>query len=509
MSDSFLELGALSAYLLTLLWIGFRTRHQVKSSLDYALAGRSIPWIVLLATTGATMIGGGASVGMVSRVYEVGIAAAVITCAWHLQLIFVGLWAAPRLRRLNLITVGDYFHLRFGPVARELSVIVCLFFMIGILAAQMAAMGTVTNLVLGISYETALLIGAAVTVFYSTIGGMRAVVKTDVLQFIILVVGIGAAAAIVLHRSGGFAELAKASEISYFTLTGNWSAMRLVSLFCAFFLGEFFVPSFTVRCFSAKDTRQAQWGLVGAGVFLLLFMPISTFVLGMAAKTDPNVQAVLESERQAIMETAQEGGLPNPAQEAEEQVQQLVLPALVRTTFHPALAGILIAAIIAAVMSSADSILSCLSTVIMEDYYRRHINPGARDRVLLRVAQISTLGFGVSATVFALFFSNIAEILEFAYDFWAPTMVLPFLVGIFWFRKNRIYAVVVSMLSGLLATAIWRFALQSPGDLGPALFGFMVAVAAFFIAIPFTSRFPLSRFFQPGETACPSEGERL
>jgi SSS family solute:Na+ symporter len=122
----------------------------------------------VLATTAATMIGGGASVGMVSRVCEIGIAAAVVTCAWHLQLIFTGLFVAPKLRDLNLITVGDYFHMRFGPLARELAVVNCVIFLVGALAAQMAAIGLVTNSILGVPYSTALLIGATVTIFYSS-----------------------------------------------------------------------------------------------------------------------------------------------------------------------------------------------------------------------------------------------------------------------------------------------------------------------------------------------------
>jgi SSS family solute:Na+ symporter len=84
-SDRLIELGMLTAYLGMLMWIGIRSARQVRTSADYTLAGRSVPWVVILATTAATMIGGGASVGMVSRVAEVGIAAAVVTIAWHLQ----------------------------------------------------------------------------------------------------------------------------------------------------------------------------------------------------------------------------------------------------------------------------------------------------------------------------------------------------------------------------------------------------------------------------------------
>ena len=95
--NRFLELGALGAYLVVLLWIGVRSARRVRSWVDYTPAGRDIPWVVVLATTAVTMVGGGASVGMVSRVYEFGIAAALITCGWHLQLIFTGLWVAPYL----------------------------------------------------------------------------------------------------------------------------------------------------------------------------------------------------------------------------------------------------------------------------------------------------------------------------------------------------------------------------------------------------------------------------
>ena len=494
-SGRFIELGALGIYLLVLLIIGIRSSRQVRTSLDYTLAGRSVPWMVLLATAGATMIGGGASVGMVSQVYEVGIAAAAITCAWHLQLIFVGLWVAPRLRGLNLITVGDYIGLKFGPLARELSVVTCIVFLTGVLAAQMAAMGTVTNAILGIPYETALLIGASVTVFYSTVGGMRAVIKTDVLQFVILVVGITIASAMLLEQNGGFAAMARQARAGQFALTSHWSGTHVLSLFAAFLLGEMFVPAFTVRCFVAKSVRHARLGLAVGGILLVLFLPIATVVLGTAAQVSPDVSRLLADEQERII---QAGGGEISAQEAREQTSQLVFPALIRTTFHPALAGIIIAAILAAVMSSADSNLSCLATVIMEDHYRRHLNPRATDRQLLQVARFSTLAFGVGSAVWALFFVNITDILVFIYDFWGPIMIVPFLVGLFWYSPSRIYAVVIAMFAGLTATAVWRFALDSPADLGPALFGFLVAVAAFLVSLPATRRIPLTRLVQPG-----------
>ena len=367
-SSRLVELTALIAYLAVLLWIGVGSARRIRTSTDYTLAGRNVPWTVLLATTAATLIGGGASVGSVSRVYEIGVAAALVTCAWHLQLIFTGLWAAPRLRALNLVTVADFFELKFGRAARAMATAHCLLFLVGALVAQMAAMATITASIAGIPYGTALLIGAAVTIFYSTIGGMRAVVATDVLQFVILVGGIAAASGMLIFQQGGLFPLAEQLGQTHFQITGHWSVTGAVSLFVAFLLGEMFIPTYTVRCFIARDARQARLGVAGSGLFLLLFLPIATCVLGLSAAAHPEVQ-----------------------QAAAAGVQQ-VFPALVRTTFHPAFAGVMIAAMAAAAMSSADSVLSCNATVVMQDIYRRYINPRAPDRTLLRVAEWTTLG---------------------------------------------------------------------------------------------------------------------
>lgn len=497
MSNSYWEFGALGAYLVVLLWIGIRSSRETQTSITYTLAGRNVPWMVVLATTAATMIGGGASIGMVSRVYVFGMAFAVITCAWHLQLIFTGLFVAPKLRGLNLITVGDYFHVKFGALGRELAVINCVIFLVGALAAQMAAMGTVANTVLDIRYDIALLIGASVTIFYSTIGGMRAVVKTDVLQFIILVVGFGAAAFILLFRHGGFTSMAEQAQVGHFTLTGSMSGIEVVSLFIAFLLGETFIPPYTVRCFIAKDSAQARWGVAGGGLFLLLFLPVVTLILGSAAHIDPQVTAAVDQKKDQILAHAEQRGAEMSEEDAQREAAQIAFPTLVRKVFPPVFAGVMIAAIMAAVMSSADSCLSCLATVVMEDYYRRHVNQKATDPQLLRVARQTTLWTGIAAAGCAFFYRNVADLLVFVYDFWAPSMIVPFLVAVFWYHPSRIYASVTSMATGMAAAAIWRFGLQSPYGLGPALFGFLVAVLTFVLVLPMTYRLNLRQAFQP------------
>ncbi len=135
----------------------------------------------------------------------------------------------------------------------------------------------------------------------------------------------------------------------------------------------------------------------------------------------------------------------------------------------------------------------------MEDNYRRHVNRQATDRQLLGVARATTLLARGAAAVCAFFFSNVADILAFIYDFWAPTMIVPFLVAVFWYDRSRIHAVVISMIVGGIATVVWRFGLGSPGDIGPALFGFAAASVAFLLALPLTRGWTISPLFQPND----------
>jgi len=495
-----MEFGALAAYLVLLVWIGLRASSKIKNTLDYTVAGRDVAWIVVLATTAATMVGGGASIGSVSSVYVDGLVFALVTCAWHVQLVVTGLWIAPRLRQFNLLTVAEFFGKRFGEPVRLMAIVSCLIFLVGALVAQMVAMGTITETILGIDYHLAVLGGGSIVIFYSTIGGIRAVVKTDVLQFVVLVAGIGTASVFLLAKNGGVPGiLAKTGEIPFQFTTDEWPAMRVITLFCAFFLGEMLVPPYAVRCFIARNPQGARWGIAGAGIFLLCFLPVAIFIMGVSAQVDPAVKEAVKQKKEELAQADQ--GLTE--KDIAKEASQIVFPTLMRETFPAIISGIMIAALIAAVMSSGDSCLSCISTIVMEDIYRKLIDPVASDGRLLRVAQGATLVTGVIAAGCSFVYRDIVGILEFVYDFWAPTMVCPFLVGLFLYRKNQSYAATLCMLSGFVSVGIWRFWLGTPGGFSPALFGFLVSVIVFPIALLLTYRIPNSRLFKPQQEDLP------
>ena len=110
------------------------------------------------------------------------------------------------------------------------------------------------------------------------------------------------------------------------------------------------------------------------------------------------------------------------------------------------------------------------------------IDPQASDRKLLNVARAATIVSGVLAAAMACLYRDIVDILEFVYDFWAPTMITPFLVGLFCFRRRWSQAITLAMVAGFLAVVVWRFILLVPGDFSSGLFGFLVSLAVFLIA---------------------------
>ncbi|MBP60656.1 MAG: hypothetical protein CMJ62_03935, partial [Planctomycetaceae bacterium] len=225
----------------------------------------------------------------------------------------------------------------------------------------------------------------------------------------------------------------------------------------------------------------------GAGLLLLLFMPLTTSILGTACQGSPEIKHAIEVAGEA----------------------QVAFPTLMRNLFHPVFSGIMVAALIAAVMSSADSCLSSLATISMEDLYRRHLRKDASDRQLLRVAQGTTLLAGIGCAVAALYFRNIIDWIEFIYSVWGPTMVLPFFVGILWYKPSRVYACVLAMFGGFSATLFWNFGATSVStlfdpkvgetvaDIPPALVGFLVCFVVFLVTWPLTQNWRQSRLVTP------------
>ncbi|MDP8287669.1 MAG: hypothetical protein RAP03_13435, partial [Candidatus Electryonea clarkiae] len=194
---------------------GVLKSRDVKTSDDYLVAGRNVGWLLLFTTLGATIIGGGYSVGAVGRTYEWGLLMVLVSMGGYLHFIFSGLVVAPQFRKAELYTVAGYFKHRFDDKSRVIALILSLIFSVFIVAAQIAAIGTVLAALLGENLSNpnlltwAIIIGGLVVIIYSTAGGLLAVIHTDVYQFVVLFVGFILTLGFILPD-----------------LLGNWTAIR-------------------------------------------------------------------------------------------------------------------------------------------------------------------------------------------------------------------------------------------------------------------------------------------
>lgn len=442
-------------YLFILVAIGYYFSKKVKNMDDFAVAGRDIAWPILLASSATSMIGGGASIGTVSKATTIGAGIGVAACAWYLSLVYSGIWIAPKLRGLKFSTIGDFFAYKYGNFSRYWIGIVSFIFCMGIVAAQFAAIGNIFQSVLGINSTVGIAIGLVVVLAYTSLGGMTSIMRVDMFQFSLLVVVFLSMAFYGLSQVGGYGELLKSVPEEFTSFTGTWSVTKLASIFVAFFLGELLAPYFVQRMYSAKDEKSAKYGVTGAGLFMIFFLPITMVTLGFIALTLlPNVNG-----ETALVDLA---GflLPEP------------------------LVGLVAAAILACIISSCGAILSSCSVIATKDFYERMTKsdnlPSAK---LLRIGRVSTLVISLIACFFAILIPSVIDLLLYSYAMWAPAAVLPIVLGLSGaYRVEKVYAVIASSVFGSVFSLSWLVSGQ-PFDIDAGVAGFIVAVIIY-LAVP-------------------------
>ncbi len=451
-----IQYGIIIVYFIFIVHKGVRRSKEIRNSDDFLVAGRNVGWFVLLCTMSATVIGGGASIGAIGRTYEWGILMLAVSTGWYIHFIFSGLFVAPRFRKAELYTVAGFFGFRFGPKSRFVAFILSLLFSIGVLGAQIVAFGKIiSTMIPDLSYLYAVLLGGSIVILYSTAGGLLAVIHTDVYQFVILMIGFSITLALCipdLVTQGTVIRTAVPGD--FFSLDGGKGALFLLTTFAAFLLGETFAPGYATRYCIAKDIKSARKGIVGAGVFLAFTFPVILFCIALYAKVFfPDI---------------------DPEQ---------ALPRTILKLNNPVVGGLIIAALMSAVMSSADSILNSSTAIVVKDFYEEYIakgNGGVGSGLAL--ARFSSVFLGMLGIVMALVLPNIIDLLLLTYNFWAPGIILPVIVGIFSKEKsdelNRL--IFMTMVLSVAATVVYMCT-EFKETVQPSIFGVTVSCVVYFL----------------------------
>ncbi len=474
MSSRLILWGIVAAYMVFIFIKGVSKAKRIGDSDDFLVAGRSVRWFYLFCTMGATVIGGGCSIGAIAKTYEWGILMLLVSTGWYLHFVFSGLFVAPRFRELELYTVAGYFGHRFGERTRFVVLILSLLFSVFIVAAQMAAFGSVLAAILPDFAEAqevlrwAIIVGGSMVVIYSTAGGLFAVIHTDMFQFIILLLGfIITLIWCIPDIVGNWGSIRISVRPEFFMLEGGKGWLFLVTTFLAFLFGETFAPGYATRYCVGKNIRETKIGIAGVGIFLAIIFPVILFFIALYARIHfPEIDP------------------------------QFALPMVIRKLNNPVIGGLIIGALLMAVMSSADSALNSSTAIFVKDFFEHQL--GWKDRGdgrTLRLARFCSASLGLAAVFIAVLWSDIIGLLLFTYHLWAPAIILPIVVGIFYRERSMQLNshIFYSMLAAIFVTLAYRFSfhqgyvdssgfsplLQKLITVDPAVVGVVVSIVVF------------------------------
>lgn len=420
-------------YLILVLFIGLWAGRGIRGMKDFALAGKSFGMLVIFATLSASFIGGGFSMGNAEKVFLIGIGNIVALWGFSIKEILVARYIAPRMMRYpEAISVGDIMYQHYGKGARIFSGVFSMALCAGILGAQIGAMGYVFNLFLEIDRVWGILIGCGIVIAYATVGGMRSVVWTDIIQFIVLAIGIPLTVYYGLQAVGGWQAMTESLPAGHLSLpTEPLAIIALLSLFLVFMLGETLVPPYLQRLLIGKDQASVVRGTLLSGLFSIPFFAITGLIGLIALALQPQLDA------------------------------NLAMPYVIQQAVPPILQGIVAAAIVSIIMSSADSFLNSASIAFSNDIVAPLRKTKLSSVAELKVARWVTLLVGTLSVIFALSIDSVIDILIVAYNFWAPTVLVPLIMAIMggYVSKKRF---VGGAIAGISVTILWNSVMQSP-----------------------------------------------
>ncbi|GAA4511296.1 sodium:solute symporter family protein [Brevibacterium yomogidense] len=459
MTDTTIMTLIIVAYLVIVAVIGLAGTKLITGSDDFMLAGRRLGPFMVIAGLTATHIGGGAVMGVSEDSYVFGVSGVAYSAGTALGLILLGVLSAKKLRSLSLRTITDYLALRYNSkLVRGLASGLSIVAVTGIVAAQVNAAGGALA-ILGIDPTVGAVVAVTLFIAYTVFAGMWGVALTDAVQVLIVVIGVPIAAIAGLRAAGGFEGLRTFVESSSDIVTADYfspvgmGVMAMLGIITPVVMYDLIGQDFYQRLFSARSAAIARGSAIVAGLLLLVFA-IFPVIGGMSARA---LFSDLENSSSA-------------------------LPTLITEVLPIGLAAVIVAAILAAVMSTADSLLIAGSTHITNDFYREIMgrDPDGDSKRTLVVARVWTLILGVAALVFALSVPGIITVLALAYTMYASGVFVPVIGGLLWPRATRAGAL-AAIIAGSVGGLAGVFGLVDYGSVPEVVVGGGVSLIAFVV----------------------------
>ena len=428
-------LYAILAYLAVLVGLGVYQARKLETGDDFLVAGRTLPWHVLVFTLLATWIGSGSLFGGAGLGYRAGFPALWQSAgAWTgIALVY---FLASRVRRIAKYTMPDVLELRYGAPARVLGTLVVVIAYTTIAAYQFRGGGRLLNLVAGIDIGTGALITMAFCVVYTALAGMLSVAYLDIGNGVAMIVGVALAVVYLVVHAGGPGEALGAlrpDQVALFGTLDPWKdAMALFLPTMLLLMGE---ANMYQKFFSAKDERHARISVMAWIVGTIL---VETLIIAVGVFGSVVIPGLQGADTEAIV----------------IQVAGTVLPTV--------LAVLLLCGAAAIIVSTANSFLLTPASALMRDVYQKVINPRATDRQILLLTRFFVVVLGLLGFVALRFFTTILEMALWAYTMYGASITPALLAAFVWPRVTRAGGI-ASIAAGMVTTLGWEIYARAAG----------------------------------------------
>lgn len=435
-----------------------------QSNEDFLMAGKSLGPFVLAGTLFAANTGGASTTGVATNVYSQGLGASWYVIAAGIAFVLVS-FIAPYFRRTASNTVPEIIGKRYGKASHIFTAITSILALFMATGAQIIATASIINVVTGFSFNIAAIITTIVVILYTMGGGFTSVTATNVMHVILITVGMTVTMFIVVNNNavGGFSALfekaktindasGKSLNLASMTKVGLPTIFGYIAMyFMTFPTGQEIVQTYS----SAKDGASAKLGSVIAGILSAVYAIVPA-IIGLVAYVSIDGFAAAGEQKNALAESA--------------------------ITFAPAwIAGIVLAAIVAATMSSAAGNMIGTATMFTNDLFIPYINKGVNDnKKEVLVSRVTMVVVGLVGLGVALTASNIISVMMGAFALRSAGPFAAFICGIFYKNVTQ-RAGFVSMIAGTLVAAVWIYGFNTPWGLSGMVPGGIVGFIVIFL----------------------------
>ncbi len=442
-------LGYIIVYFLIMFGIGFYYFLKVKSADDYLIGGWGMGFWPIVGTVISTWCGASVFIGTVGLGFQVGASGYIrFSLASVIFTLILILAFGRALRRQRLYTLADLFGQRFGVrVGIIPSLLSAVVYSIPTTAMQYLAMSTIWSACFGMEIHAALILSAVLVLAFTVLGGLPGTIVTDALQAVLIVAGIIILAVAAVSLAGGMGPMLAATPPEFLSPSGPYGAKEVAMFFIS--VGPFYLvwQSSWQRIFAAKS-EKVSLNANTLGVLICCGVFVCPILIGLSA-------------RQFLPADI------NP---------DLIFSTVTRDLLPPYVGGLIYCALLAALVTGADSFILQGSSNLTHDFYRQLINPKADNKRLMLVSRLTVALVALAALWVAFNFTGIIAIYQWALRLTATTIVLPFLATMLWRRLTRA-GVLAGMLGGLISTLVWPYLGIS---FDQTLFGFIFSALGVF-----------------------------